>query len=243
MPSVEIVGVVTDSHLECSVTAALSSELGLPLLDYDSAMDRAAALDIDLGISVLYWRKLKNSLLLPESKHGCINFHPALLPEYKGCAGYNLAIMDRLSEWGSSCHYVDEDIDTGGILDIQKFIFDSDSETAYSLEAKTLIVMEEQFKRVIEAILSSPSGRLSISPNIGGKYVSRAQMERLKQILPGDDPALKSRAFWFPPYGGAWVEVNGQRVNIIPECILRKLGDPSATSLFAEPAANQASLE
>ena len=243
LPAVEIVGVVTDSHLEGSVTAALSAQLGVPLLDFNSAMECASALDIDLGISVLYWRKLKGSLLLPESKHGCVNFHPALLPHYKGCAGYNLAILDGLSQWGSSCHYVDEEIDTGGILDVQKFNIDSDSETAFSLEAKTLKVMEKQFRRVIHAILSSPNSRLPVSPNIGGRYVSRAQMESLKQILPGEDPDKKSRAFWFPPYGGAWVEVNGRRVNVIPECILRSLGDPSATSLFAEPATSKISLQ
>ncbi|QNI52886.1 formyl transferase family protein [Synechococcus sp. BIOS-E4-1] len=217
------------------MTAVLSAELGIPLLDYDSAMERAFELDIDLGISVLYWRKLKGALLFPQSKHGCVNFHPALLPQYKGCAGYNLAIMDGLSQWGSTCHYVDEEIDTGGILDVQKFNVDSDFETALSLEAKTLNVMEQQFRRVIQAILASPNGRLSVSPNIGGKYVSRFQMEELKQILPGEDPDRKSRAFWFPPYCGAWVEVNGQRVNVIPDCVLRAMGDPTATSLFADP--------
>lgn len=237
LPGVEVVGTVTDSHLAGSVTAALSAELGIPLLDYDTAMQRASCLDIDLGISILYWRKLKGAMLFRESRHGCINFHPALLPQYKGCAGYNVAILDGLSRWGSSCHYVDEGIDTGGILDVESFSIDSDSETAYSLESKTLLVMERQFRRLILAILASPSGRLSVFPNIGGKYISRAQMEDMKQILPGEDPDIKSRAFWFPPYGGAWVEVNGRRVSIVPECILRSLGDSSATSLFADPSA------
>ena len=239
LPGVEIVGVLTDSHLAGSVTAALSAELGIPLLDYQSAMERASRLDIDLGISILYWRKLRGTLLFRESKHGCINFHPAILPDYKGCAGYNLAIIDGLFRWGSSCHYVDEGIDTGGILDVQEFDIDSDRETAFSLESKTLRVMEQQFKRMVKVILSSPNGRLSAFPNIGGRYVSRAQMEDLKQILPGENPDIKSRAFWFPPYGGAWVEVNGQRVSVIPDCILRSLGDPSATSLFAETSANE----
>lgn len=239
LPGVEIVGVVTDSHLDCSVTAALSADLGIPLLDYDSAMERASCLDIDLGISILYWRKLKGSLLFLESKHGCINFHPALLPQYKGCAGYNLAILDRLSRWGSTCHYVDEGIDTGGILDVQQIPIDLDSETALSLEAKTLYVMEQQFRRLIEVILSSPGGRHPVSQNLGGRYVSRAQMEALKRVLPGEDPDIKSRAFWFPPYDGAWVQVNGQKVNIIPNCVLRSLGDPSSTSLFAEPSAEK----
>lgn len=236
-PGVEIVGVVTDSHLPGSTTAAMSIELGIPLLNYNSAMDRASYLDIDLGISILYWRKLKGALLLRQSKHGCINFYPAILPQYKGCAGYNLAILDGLSKWGSSCHYVDEEIDTGGILDVQDFDIDPDTETALSLEAKTLIAMEQQFKRMIRAIITTPEGRIKAAPNIGGRYVSRTQMEDLKQILPGEDPDKKSLAFWFPPYSGAWVEINGQRANIIPEIVLRSLGNSSAGNLFASPSA------
>lgn len=231
---VEVVGVVTDSHLAGSVTACLADNLGIPLLDYGSALEYALSRDIDLGISVLYWRKLKGALLFRESKYGCINFHPALLPEYKGCGGYNLAILDELIQWGSSCHYVDESIDTGGIIDIQKFDIVPSIETAYSLEPKTLFVMEQQFKRIIERILLSPAGRLPVMPNIGGQYISRAFMEELKRVLPGDDPEKKSRAFWFPPYKGAWTEVNGKKMNIIPDSVLRLLGNPSATSLFAE---------
>lgn len=239
-PDFEIVGVVTDSHLKESCTSQIAMRLGLPLLDYESAMSLAEKERIDLGLSILYWRKLKGALLFQKSKYGCINFHPALLPDYKGCAGYNLAIMDGLLEWGSSCHYVDEGIDTGDIIDVLRFPVDDLLETAQSLERKTLHVMEEQFKKVITRLNESSSARLDSAPNIGGRYVSRKEMEMMKRVLPVDDPDRKARAFYFPPYEGAWVEVNGQRVNIIPASVLRYLGDHSASSLFSSSSLSAA---
>lgn len=229
----DVIGVVTDSHLAESCTSQVASRLGIPLLDYDSASKLAESLDIDLGISVLYWRKLKGEMLLPRSKYGCINFHPAVLPEYKGCAGYNIAILEGLLTWGSSCHYVDERIDTGGIIDVVNFTIDDVSETAKSLEAKTLSAMELQFKEVMNRLLLS-SGSLEVSPNVGGRYFSRKDMENMKRIVPGDDPERKARAFFFPPYDGAWVEVNGQKVNVISTSVLRSLAEPLTSSLFTE---------
>lgn len=230
----DVAGVVTDSHLGESCTSQVAERLGIPLLDYDSAYKLAGSGDIDLGISVLYWRKLKGELLFRRSKYGCINFHPAILPEYKGCAGYNIAILEGLLKWGSSCHYVDEEIDTGGIIDVVDFSIDDACETAKSLEVKTLSAMERQFKKIMNRLLNSSAGYLETVPNVGGRYFSRNDMEEMKRIAPGDDPERKARAFYFPPYDGAWVEVNGQRVNVIPESVLRSLADPLQSSLFTE---------
>ena len=234
-PHIEVVGVLTDSHLSNSPTATAARELGLPVLDIQSAESFVVENKIEFGLSILYWRKLKGSLLFSDSRYGCINFHPAPLPTYKGCAGYNLAILNGLSEWSTSCHYVDQEIDTGSIIDVASFPINTSIETAFSLEKKTLDVMEHQFKSVITSLRSSISGRLPSIPNIGGVYTSRSQMEDMKRILPGDDPETKARAFYFPPYDGAWVEINGQRLTVIPTSVLRTLGDPDTSSLFSPP--------
>ena len=136
---IEIVGVLTDSHLQGSPTAAAAKELGLPLYTFDTALEamKEGRLKYDLGLSVLYWRKLRDEFLTVP-RLGTINFHPALLPEYKGTGGYNLAIMDELSEWGSTAHYVDASIDTGEIIEVDRFPIDSSAETAQSLERKTM---------------------------------------------------------------------------------------------------------
>ena len=36
----------------------------------------------------------------------------------------------------------------------------------------------------------------------------------MKRINPGDDIDAKIRAFWFPPYDGAFIEIDGQRLHL-----------------------------
>ena len=216
---IEIVGVLTDSHLQGSPTAAAAKELGLPLYTFDTALEvmKEGRLRYDLGLSVLYWRKLRDEFLTVP-RLGTINFHPALLPEYKGTGGYNLAIMDELSEWGSTAHYVDASIDTGEIIEVDRFPIDSS-------------VAQRITARAVEA-----QAKLPTTPNIGGRYVSRDEMEAMKQIRDGDDVEKKIRAFWFPPYDGAYVEINGQKYTLINRQLLEEVAPKDSTSLFAGKA-------
>jgi len=78
---IEIVGVLTDSHLQGSPTAAAAKELGLPLYTFDTALEamKEGRLKYDLGLSVLYWRKLRDEFLTVP-RLGTINFTPPMLP-------------------------------------------------------------------------------------------------------------------------------------------------------------------
>ena len=218
---IEIVGVLTDSHLQGSPTAAAAKELGLPLYTFDTALEamKEGRLKYDLGLSVLYWRKLRDEFL----------------PEYKGTGGYNLAIMDELSEWGSTAHYVDASIDTGEIIEVDRFPIDSSVETAQSLERKTMQALEPFAQRIIARAVEAQA-KLPTTPNIGGRYVSRDEMEAMKQIRDGDDVEKKIRAFWFPPYDGAYVEIDGQKYTLINRQLLEEVAPKDSTSLFAGKA-------
>ncbi len=231
---VEVVGVLTDSHLEGSPTKKVADELGLRTYVFDEALSelKAGRLNFDLGLSVLYWRKLKEEFLTVPSK-GVINFHPALLPEYKGTGGYNLAILDGLSEWGVSAHYVDASIDTGDIIKVNKFGIDEERETVVSLEQTSMDVLESMVIEIFEKAISSDS-ILESKSNIGGRYVSRTEMESMKKIIDGDDVSRKVRAFWFPPYDGAYVEVGGEKFTLVNRQILEGLAPSGTTSLFAK---------
>lgn len=233
---IEIVGVLTDSHLQGSPTTAAAKRLGLPLYTFDTALEamREGRLKYDLGLSVLYWRKLRDEFLTVPPR-GTINFHPAILPEYKGTGGYNLAIMDGLSEWGISAHYIDDSIDTGDLIEVVRFAMDPDTATAQSLERESMQVLDGFAKRLIMQAVESEA-KLPTFPNIGGEYTSRAEMEAMKEIRPGDDVGRKIRAFWFPPYDGAYVEIDGQKYTLVDRRILEEVAPKDSTSLFAGSA-------
>lgn len=232
MPGIDVVGVLTDDHLKVSPTAATARRLGVPLLDFAQACAdaRSGRLRYDLGVSMLYWRKLGADLLDAASR-GAINFHPAPLPRYKGTGGYNLAILEGLDRWAVSAHYMDAGIDTGPLVEVRWFPIDPQHETVVTLERRSMIELQGLFVDTMRAALAAP-GRLPASPNVGGEYLSRAAMEALKRVQPGDDVARKVRAFWFPPYDGAWVEIDGRRYTLVSSDILQTLGDPESSSLF-----------
>lgn len=234
---VDIQGVLTDSHLSVSPTSEVARENNLRLYTFDEALNDLAAgkLCFDLGFSVLYWRRLKEGFLsIPE--RGIINFHPAPLPEYKGTAGYNMAVLDELSEWGVSAHYVDESIDTGDIIEVDTFGICDKTETAKSIEKSCQNVLFEQFLRVSDAALNSPI-TLPVKSNVGGRYISRNEMESMKQVMPGDDVERKIRAFWFPPYDGAYIMINGVKCTLVDRAILNQLADQDSSSLFTSKMA------
>jgi len=230
---VQVVAVITDSHLENSPTSAVARSLGIPVMSRQQVEDSVSkqAIEFDLGLSMLYWQKIR-APILDRATLGVVNFHPAPLPDFKGTAGYNVAILNGLSEWASSAHYVDKDIDTGPIIDVSHFPFDAGTATAYTLEARTRIALFDQFKSVVGRILKQRE-RLPTTENVGGRYIARAEMEAMKEVRPGDDLDRKVRAFWFPPYDGAYVVVDGKKYTLVNRTILETLADPSATSLFS----------
>jgi methionyl-tRNA formyltransferase len=48
---------------------------------------------------------------------GAVNIHPSLLPKYRGRAAINWAIINGEKEFGLTIHFIDNDVDTGEIIE------------------------------------------------------------------------------------------------------------------------------
>lgn len=180
---------------------------------------------IDLVISYLYWRKVKD-ILLTSPKMGAINFHPGPLPDIKGLGGYNYAILKGHKEYGVTAHFMNGNIDDGRIIECRKFEIDTQFETALSLEYKSQVKMFELFKDTIIHIESGLITKESQNENKGGKYINRHEFEQMKLISELDSNEIierKIRAFWFPPYEGAKVKINDQYYTIINQQLLNEI--------------------
>ena len=227
-----IVAVVTDSHFPNSPTAQMAKTLSIPVISLQEAekMVNDDKAKVDLVISYLYWKKIKEPLI-SSPRLGCINFHPAILPDWKGMAGYNIAILNKLKEWGATAHYVDHDIDTGEIIRVFRFSFDYRLETAQSLEKKTQQIQCDLYKSVMSDILKTGSRFVETIPNKGGTYISHRKMLEMMEVHPEtDDVTLKVHAFWFPPYHGANISINGKTYTLVDEDILKQLKAPDQTA-------------
>ena len=230
----DVVAVVTDEYQDSSPTASMARRLGLQLLDYDSLLELVSNhhLAFDIAVSYVFWKILKTPLI-QAPKLGILNFHPAPLPDLRGTGGFNLAILEGHKEFGVSVHYMDEGIDTGPIIDVDRFPIDASVETAQSLERKSHLRMIQLYKKTLSRV--NQFGKLPSSQITGGRHLSRAELEKLKVIVPGDDIDTKIRAFWFPPYDGAIVEINGKKYTLVNRNILQTLdGDKEAIFLHTQ---------
>ncbi|MBC2179537.1 methionyl-tRNA formyltransferase [Listeria booriae] len=72
-------------------------------------------LGADLIVTAAYGQILPN-VLLEAPKHGCINVHASLLPEYRGGAPVHYAILDGKTETGVTIMYMVEKLDAGDML-------------------------------------------------------------------------------------------------------------------------------
>lgn len=175
-------------------------------------------------LSYLFWRKTKEPLI-STLKYGCINFYPAILPDWKGTAGYNVAVLNKLKEWEDTAHYINENIDNEDKIKIYKFNFYYRYETAMSLEEKTQKIQVDLYKNVMTDFKTN--GKLECIPQKDneGVYISRKEMESIKEIdFENDDIDLKIRAYWISPYTGVYIEVDGKKYTLINDDILKQLG-------------------
>ncbi len=177
---------------------------------------------VDFVLSFLFWKRIRRPLIDLGSE-GCLNFHPCPLPDMRGLGGYNVAILEGLSEWGVSAHFVDEDFDTGDIVRVDRFTIDPDHETALSLHITSQERLLAVFRDVVDqAAAGVPMPR---TPQGEGRYVTREELEELRHVRPGDPPELterRMRAFWYPPYDGATIEVAGRTLTLVDRRLLEQ---------------------
>ena len=205
--------------------ATTASNLGLPVCTDDDLYQRidAGELEVDLVVSFLYWKRIRRPLI-EAPRLGCINMHPAPLPDFRGVSGYSIAILENLDAWGVSAHFVDETFDTGDLIEVRRFPIDAAAETALTLERKTQAALLELFEDLMGRVLQGLP--LPRSPQGEGRYVSRDDFERLRMVGPKDsveDVLRKIRAFWYPPHGGARMNIRGVDLTLIDEGLLREI--------------------
>ena len=124
----KIVGVVTQPDkprgrgyaLTPPPVKVVATENGIPVYQPTTLRDEAfysllTDLSPDVCVVVAYGKILpKNVLDFP--KYGCINVHGSLLPEYRGAAPMQRAIIDGKAVTGITTMYMDVGLDTGDML-------------------------------------------------------------------------------------------------------------------------------
>ena len=85
----------------------------------DEVVEQFRELKPDICAVVAYGRILPQRVLdIPTC--GCVNIHASLLPQYRGSAPYQWAVLDGLKETGVSAQHMVLEMDAGDVIDVEK---------------------------------------------------------------------------------------------------------------------------
>lgn len=110
--------------------------------------------DFDLGVSYCYPRKVTEPLLSIPPK-GFVNYHPGPLPKYKGPKESTDAINNKEMNWGVTVHQMDENYDTGPIIEVLDIKLNEPPTSTTELGAVSHYFLFILFKNTINKIYNS----------------------------------------------------------------------------------------
>ena len=145
------------------------------------------------------------------------NLHLAKLPEYQGYCSYNHAILNGDQYYGVTLHWMTEKVDFGEIAYYKEFDI-TINDTAYSLYVKSVNTGIEIFKEFISGLYKGYIPKIVMKGTPG--FYKRKSIETWKEIRNFDDESQVDRiirACYFPPFDGAYINICGKKVFLIPQ--------------------------
>ncbi|WP_029489915.1 methionyl-tRNA formyltransferase [Aquimarina agarivorans] len=223
-----VVGVITapdrpagrGQKLKASAVKLYAESVQLPVfqptnLKSEIFLEDLKALRADLQIIVAFRMLPKVVWAMP--KFGTFNLHASLLPEYRGAAPINWAVINGETLTGNTTFFIDEKIDTGNII-LQQQIPISEIETAGELHDK---LMNQGAQLVLETVDLIESGKVktTIQPEREPKTAYKLTKENTKINWSIQGQQIYNLVRGLSPYPSAWCFLNDknkkQKVKIL----------------------------
>ncbi len=188
-------------------------------------VERLRALAPDVGVVVAYGHILKPDLLaLP--RHGMINVHPSLLPELRGAAPVEWAILNGLEQTGVTIMRMDEGLDSGPIL--LQIPHDIDPEMTGGELSEHLSELGAQ--ALVEALALFETNGLEPHPQQQARATYAPKLTRETAHIRWADPAERVARLIraLDPRPGAWTELDGREIKLFGARVVEGQGTPGA---------------
>ena len=206
-----------------SVTALCRAE-GIACITPDSASGAALLAAVssaqpDLMFSFYYRHMLPAALLALAPAY---NMHGSLLPEYRGRAPVNWAVLHGATQTGATLHEMTVKPDAGAIV-AQTAVPILPDDTAFEVFGKVTVAAEQCLWGVLPSLLAGRAPRMANDLTQGGYFGGRKPEDgRIDWTLPAQQVYNLHRAV-APPYPGAFTDLAGTRF-VIGTARLAKAG-------------------
>ena len=189
----------------------------------DSTVEELRALKPDVVAVVAYGRILPQKVLDIAPK-GFINIHTSLLPQYRGSAPYQWAVLDGLTETGVSAMYLCREMDAGDIINVTKTPI-GPNETAGELLDRLAVLGGELLSKTLREV---EQGIAVGTPQDAAKATFAPMLDKSMCPIDWNKPAqaVHDQVRGLHPWPVATAELAGTKFKIHATVPVDRSGEP-----------------
>jgi methionyl-tRNA formyltransferase len=160
-----------------------------------------------------YYRHMLKADWLAVPRRGAFNMHGSLLPQYRGRAPVNWAVLDGAKETGATLHRMNEKPDNGAIVD-QCAVPILGDDTAHEVFAKVVVAAEIVLARSLPRLVDGSAIERKQDLSQGRYFGGRKPEDGLIALQAGTQRIHDLVRALAAPYPGAFVRIGGRQLFI-----------------------------
>ena len=189
----------------------------------EESVEQLRILEPDVCAVVAYGRILPQKVL-DVPKLGCINIHASVLPQYRGSAPYQWAVLDGQTETGVTAQYMSRGVDEGDVIDVAKTPI-GENETAGELLDRLAVLGADLLSRTLTRFLN---GKVEGIPQNGDEATFAPMLD--KDMCPIDwnktAQQVHNQVRGLHPWPVATMELQGKKFKVHATRIVEGSGKP-----------------
>ena len=162
-------------------------------------------LNADLFVVVAF--RMLPEIIWKIPKKGTINLHASILPNYRGAAPINWAIINGEKESGVTTFFINEKIDTGDVLQNEKISI-IDGQTAGELHDKLMLVGSKLLIKTINTLEKGNYKTRKQKKTENQSVAPKLRRENTKIDWSKSAFSIRQLILGLNPYPGAWTIIN-----------------------------------
>ena len=174
----------------------------------DVFLDELKSLNADLQIVVAF--RMLPEVVWNMPKYGTFNLHASLLPQYRGAAPINWAIINGEKQTGVTTFFLTHEIDTGKII-LQEEISITETDDAGIIHDKLMEVGAELVKKTVDLLIAGKIDAIDQSQFIHSEQELKAAPKIFKETceinLNQNVESVYNFVRGMSPHPTAWTEV------------------------------------
>ena len=199
-------------QLQYSAVKQYALSVGLPLLQPERLKDESFLQELrsysaDLQIVVAF--RMLPEVVWNMPRLGTFNLHASLLPQYRGAAPINWAVMNGDTETGATTFMLQHEIDTGNII-LQERIPIADNENVGSVHDRLMMMGANLVTRTVDTIIDAENQGVALPTIPQNNDIELRQAPKIFKDTCAIDfsrtaEQIRNHVRGLSPYPAAWI--------------------------------------